>query len=163
MSGFELERKWLVREAPAEVRAAQGEPIEQGYLAAEEGGGEVRLRRRAGRCFITVKSTGGLVRRELETELSAEQFEALWPATEGRRVEKTRRVVELSEHPGDLRLELDEYAGQLAGLWVVEVEFPDEESARVFRAPAWFGEEVTDRDEYRNRSLAINGRPEEPA
>jgi adenylate cyclase len=158
MSHQEVERKWLVGEAPADVLEARAEPIEQGYLAAEEGGGEVRLRRRAGRCFITAKSGSGLVRRELEVEISAEQFEALWPGTEGRRLEKTRRVVEL-DGPGDLRVELDEYAGALAGLRVAEVEFPDEETARAFRPPAWFADEVTDREGYRNRSLAMRGRP----
>jgi CYTH domain-containing protein len=159
MGGQEVERKWLVGEAPQDVLAARAEPIEQGYLAVEDGGGEVRLRRRAGRCFITAKSGQGLVRRELEVEVSSEQFEVLWPGTEGRRVEKTRRVVELPGHAGKLRVELDEYAGSLAGLWVAEVEFPDEEAAGAFRAPDWFADEVTEREEYRNRSLATRGRP----
>ena len=159
MSGLELERKWVVGEVPDEVLSARAEAIEQGYLAAEAGGGEVRLRRRAARCFITVKSGSGVVRRELEVELSPEQFEALWPGTEGRRVEKRRRVVALEDRPGDLRVELDEYSGSLAGLRVAEVEFPDEETARSFKPPGWFAEEVTDRDEYRNRNLATRGRP----
>lgn len=159
MDDREVERKWLVGEAPADVLAARAEPIEQGYLAVEEDGGEVRLRRRAGRCFITAKSGRGLVRRELEVEISSEQFEALWPGTDGRRLEKTRRVVELDCESGKLSLELDEYAGALAGLRVAEVEFPDAETAHSFRAPAWFADDVTERDEYRNRSLAIRGRP----
>lgn len=159
MSGFELERKWLVGQVPDAVLSARADAIEQGYLAVEAGGGEVRLRRRAGRCFITVKSGSGVVRRELEAELSPEQFAALWPATEGRRVEKSRRVVALPDRPGDLRVELDEYSGSLAGLRVAEVEFPDEKTARSFKAPGWFGDEVTDREEYRNRNLATRGRP----
>ena len=158
MGDQEIERKWLVGEMPADVLAVEGEPIDQGYLAVEEDGGEVRLRRRAGRCYLTAKAGSGLVRRELEVEISGDQFDALWPGTEGRRIEKTRRVVELGES-GDLRAELDEYAGSLAGLWVVEVEFPGEEAAGSFRPPAWFEDEVTERDEYRNRSLAVRGRP----
>jgi CYTH domain-containing protein len=161
MDGREVERKWLVGEAPADVLAARAEPIEQGYLAVEEDGGEVRLRRRAGRCFITAKSGRGLVRRELEAEISSEQFETLWPATDGRRLEKTRRVMELAGHPGNPSVELDEYAGALAGLWVAEVEFPDAESARSFHVPDWFADEVTEREEYRNRSLAMRARPPE--
>lgn len=105
---------------------------------------------------MTAKSGGELVRRELETELSPQQFEALWPATEGRRIVKTRRVVEADQ---GLRIEFDEYAGQLAGLRVAEVEFPDEQTARAFTAPAWFGAEVTDREDYKNRRLALAGRP----
>ncbi|HWD63528.1 MAG TPA: CYTH domain-containing protein [Solirubrobacteraceae bacterium] len=157
MDGQEVERKWLVAEVPGEVLGTEGEPIEQGYLAIEADGGEVRLRRRAGRCFLTTKSGHGLVRRELEIEIAPEQFDVLWPATDGRRLEKTRRVVELSD--GRLSVELDEYGGGLAGLRVAEVEFPDEDSARSFRPPAWFADEVTDRGEYRNRSLAVRGTP----
>jgi CYTH domain-containing protein len=159
MSGQEVERKWLVAEVPADVLGAAAEPIEQGYLAVEADGGEVRLRRRAGRCFLTAKSGHGLVRRELEVEIAPEQFEVLWPATEGRRIEKTRRVVELPDRAARLSIELDEYGGGLAGLRVAEVEFPDQESAGSFRPPVWFADEVTDRDDYRNRSLAVQGRP----
>jgi adenylate cyclase len=159
MSGLELERKWLVGQVPDEVWSTPADAIEQGYLAAETAGSEVRLRRRAGRCFITVKSGSGVVRCELEVELSPEQFDALWPGTEGRRVEKSRRVVALPDRPGDLRVELDEYSGSLAGLRVAEVEFPDEETARTFEPPGWFAAEVTDREEYRNRNLATRGRP----
>src|SRR5579875_2694005 len=125
MSGQEVERKWLVTEVPDEVLVADTDPIEQGYLAADESGAEVRLRRRAGRCFLTAKSGSGLVRGELEVEITPEQFEALWPGTEGRRLEKTRRVVGLPGQPGGPRVEFDEYAGSLAGLRVAEVEFPD--------------------------------------
>jgi adenylate cyclase len=159
MSGQEVERKWLVGRVPADVLAVEAEPIEQGYLAAEEGGGEVRLRRRAGHCFLTAKSGRGMVRGELEVEITPEQFEILWPGTARRRLEKTRRVLALDEPPGSLRIELDEYSGTLAGLWVAEVEFPDAASARAFRAPDWFAEEVTERDEYRNRTLATRGAP----
>ncbi len=157
--GLELERKWLVEQAPEAIRSAPAESIEQGYLAVGEDGSEVRLRRRAGRCFLTVKSGRGLVRQELEVEISAEQFDALWPATEGRRIVKTRRVIDLAAAPGDVKIELDEYAGGLSGLWVAEVEFPDEETARAFTAPDWFGDDVTERDDYKNRHLAACGPP----
>lgn len=155
MGDLELERKWLVEDAPAEVLARRGEQIEQGYLTVGEDGSEVRLRRREERCYLTAKSGRGLVRRELEIELSPQQFEALWPATEGRRIVKTRRVIAAEQ---DLRIEFDEYAGGLAGLRVAEVEFPDEQAARAFAAPAWFGAEVTDREDYKNRRLALDGR-----
>lgn len=156
MSDLELERKWLVQDAPLDVMSAPAEPIQQGYLAIGSDGSEVRLRRRGAGCTLTAKSGSGLARRELEVELTDEQFEALWPGTEGRRLEKTRRAIEID---GDLRLELDEYAGELAGLVVVEVEFPSEQAARSFPVPGWFGLDVTDRDEYKNRQLALAERP----
>jgi CYTH domain-containing protein len=116
----------------------------------------VRLRRRAERWFLTVKSAGGLVRGEREVELSQEQFEALWPATEGRRVEKVRRVLDGGD--GAL-IELDVYAGALSGLVVAEVEFADPDAAAGFDPPEWFGREVTDDPAYKNQHLAVDGLP----
>jgi adenylate cyclase len=155
----EIERKWLVPDAPASVLKVDGEAIDQGYLVVDPDGGEVRVRRRAGRFSLTVKAGRGLARSEHEIALTGEQFDALWPATEGRRVEKVRR---LTSEPGGV-VELDVYAGALAGLVVAEVEFPDTQAAAAFSAPAWFGREVTDDDAYKNRRLALAGRPADPA
>jgi CYTH domain-containing protein len=162
---MEVERKWLVATPPAEAMAAPGEAIDQGYLVIGEGGSEARVRRAGERLSLTVKSGAGLVRAEVEIELSAEQFDALWPATAGRRLRKTRRrldgagaVIELDGEAGAV-IELDVYAGPLEGLIVAEVEFADEAAARAFRAPAWLGGEVTEDDAYKNRRLAVDGRP----
>lgn len=156
MTGLEIERKWLVSEPPAAALAVAGEEIDQGYLAIAADGTEVRLRRRDQRCFLTVKSPGGLVRGEREVDISTEQFAELWPATEGRRVEKVRRV----HHAGDgIRIELDVYRGALTGLIVAEVEFADAGAANAFEAPAWFGREVTGEPPYKNQRLAVCGLP----
>jgi adenylate cyclase len=168
--GVEIERKWLVDEPPASALAQPADAIEQGYLAiGADGSEEVRLRRRGKQSFQTVKSGHGLARAEREVELTSEQFETLWPATRGRRVEKTRRVLEApggggggdggDGDGGGVVVELDVYEGALSGLVVAEVEFPDEAAARRFQAPAWFGQEVTDDDAYKNRRLAVDGRP----
>jgi adenylate cyclase len=149
----EIERKFLVPELPDLSRAAS-DPVEQGYLSlgAE---GEVRLRRRGERLLLTVKRGEGLARAEEEIELAAEQFDALWPLTEGRRLRKRRHVL---PHQG-LELELDVYEGELEGLAVAEVEFPDEKSARSFTPPGWLGAEVTGDPAYLNESLAVDGSP----
>jgi CYTH domain-containing protein len=55
--------------------------------------------------------------------------------------------------------EVDEYGGELAGLVVVEVEFPDEQAASAFTPPSWFGRELTGEKPYANRSLACDGLP----
>jgi CYTH domain-containing protein len=154
MSGFEIERKWLVEEPPAEALAVPGDEIAQGYLAITEDGTEVRLRHRGDRCFLTVKSAGGLVRGEREVEITSQQFEALWPATDGRRLEKVRRVLD----GGDgARIELDVYGGALSGLIVAEVEFADADAGARFDSPAWFGREVTGDPAYKNQRLAVDG------
>ena len=112
---------------------------------------EVRLLRRGGRFFETVKIGSGQVRQELEVELEAFQFECLWPAASERSLEKRRFVGEVAERT----FEVDVYEGRLAGLVVVEVEFPDREAAIGFIPPAWFGREVTDDPDYANRNLAL--------
>ena len=56
--------------------------------------------------------------------------------------------------------ELDEFAGKLAGLRIVEVEFESREAAAAFTPPPWFGEEITDDPRYLNANLALHGLPQ---
>jgi CYTH domain-containing protein len=156
LSRLEVERKWLVVEAPGDALAAPSERIDQGYLTVGEGGAETRVRRRAERWTLTVKSGTGLVRNEAEVELSEAQFAALWPATEDARVEKVRHTLRAED--GHL-IELDVYDGALTGLIVAEVEFDDPWGAESFVVPYWFGREVTADPDYKNQRLALRGRP----
>lgn len=157
MPGVEIERKWRVTDAPPQAWASPAQEIHQGYLVVGADGAEARVRRRGERCSLTVKAGQGRVRAEHEIELSFEQFEVLWPATEGRRVTKRRHT--LRDDDGHL-IELDVYSGELTGLSVAEVEFDDPWAAEAFVAPHWFGPEVTDDPAYKNQSLALHGAPE---
>ena len=150
---MEIERKFLVAEVP-ELERADADEVEQGYLATGADG-EVRLRRLGDRELLTVKLGSGLSREEAEVELSGDQFEALWPLTEGRRLRKRRHTIAA----GDLEIELDVFEGAHEGLALAEVEFESEEQARGFRPPSWFGDEVTGDDAYLNESLAVAGAP----
>jgi adenylate cyclase len=152
--GVEIERKFVVP-APPSVSTDAGDAIWQGYLAVEPDGNEVRLRRTAGRHLLGAKSGAGLVRQEIEVELTAEAFEALWPATAGRRVRKVRYRLAAA----GAVVELDVFTDQLDGLCLAEVEFASVEAATRFTPPDWFGAEVTGRTDYLNRSLALHGRP----
>lgn len=151
----EIERKFLLSALPGWLAECDSERIEQGYLALEEDV-EVRVRAAGGSRRLTVKRGGGRSREEVEIELDEEQFDALWPLTEGRRVAKRRyrRQVE------DGVFEIDVYEGELEGMAVVEMEFDSEETADRFRAPAWTGDEVTGAPGYANRSLAVDGAPD---
>jgi adenylate cyclase len=152
--GTEVERKFLLSGLPPEVEPAPGSQFRQGYLALE-GKTEVRVRLEPELARLTIKHGDGRVRLEEEIELDERQAEALWPLTEGRRLEKVRRRVELD---GRL-LEVDEYGGDLAGLVVAEVEFPDDAAAVQWSPPSWLGREVTDDPGYKNRNLACEGIP----
>lgn len=150
----EIERKFLLPGVPAEAAAAPSDAIDQGYLAVDDEA-EVRVRRIAERHVLTVKRGAGLRRLEEETELTAAQFAALWPATEGRRVQKRRHRVQ----DGGLTIEVDVYAGAHEGLVVAEIEFADEAASAAYAAPAWLGREITGDRRYANQQLALAGRP----
>jgi CYTH domain-containing protein len=65
--------------------------------------------------------------------LGEDHCDALWPPTEGR--------------------------GDLEGLLIAEIEFPDEDRSHSFQPPAWLGREITGDDRFSGRSLALNGAP----
>ena len=50
--------------------------------------------------------------------------------------------------------ELDIFHGRLDGLYFIEVEFKDEEDARQFVPPGWFGENVSNDGRYANSFLS---------
>ena len=152
----EIERSFLIERDPP-VAARGVERIEQGYVAIDRDGTEVRIRRRGSALTLTVKSPDqGLIRVEEEVTVDEERFERLWPLTVGRRIVKDRHLFGLAD---GLTAELDVYADGLAGLRVVEVEFASEQDAERFRVPDWFGPEVTLDQRYRNRELAVHGPP----
>ena len=155
MAGTEIERKFLADGMPAGVAWDAGERLRQGYLALD-GDTEVRLRLRGdGAAVLTLKRGGGRVRAEEELDVGAEQAGRLWALTEGRRVEKVRHRADVD----GATVELDVYGGDLDGLVVAEVEFPDEAAAEAWTPPPWVAREVTDDAAYRNRALAVHGRP----
>jgi adenylate cyclase len=150
----EIERKFLLRELPGTLRLARGETIEQGYLALD-GDTEVRVRTGSEPPTLTIKSGRGAVRTEVELPVAGADAAALWELTEGRRLQKVRRRMRID----GVEAEVDEYGDGLRGLVVVEVEFGDEQAARAFTPPSWFGREVTGEAAYANRSLACDGPP----
>jgi len=152
---MEIERKFLVGPSAPDLSRHPSTFLRQGYLSVGPGG-EVRIRNADGHCSLTVKSNGGLAREEHEVAITREQFDALWPATHTRRVEKRRFTLRSGAHT----FHVDLYAGRLAGLMTVEVEFDTIGEALAFDRPDWFGREVTKDECYRNSTLALQGLPE---
>ncbi len=152
-SGVEVERKYLLSACPEIAAAAPSRAVVQGYLPGavlierlrrtQDADGKVRHTR-------TVKSGTGVTRLEVEEECDAALFEALWPATEGRRVEKRRHVVQ----DGGQTWEVDVFTDR--DLVLAEVEVSDALSSVVI--PDWLAtvmvREVTDEPEFLNAVLA---------
>jgi CYTH domain-containing protein/CHAD domain-containing protein len=151
----ERERKFLIEVVPDDLVRSDVTELRQGYLATGTRG-SVRVRD-AGRdgCTLTVKAGSGGERTELEWSIERREFDAAWPHTEGRRIEKARHRIPSGGHV----VELDVFAGDLDGLVMAEVEFTSSGEMAAFVPPAWFGREVTDDDGYTNASLALHGRP----
>ncbi len=148
--GREIERKFLVRKLPADLTKYPSAEISQGYLVSMDDGLQMRLRKTGERFSLTYKRGSGNVREEREVELTAEQFDALWPATEGKRLVKTRYEIPF----GQLTVEIDLYHERHEGLVVAEVEFDEEEAAKKFEPPDWLGDDVTGDPRYSNQLLA---------
>ncbi len=168
---LEIERKWIIDKVPTHL-LADATSITQGYLSVSRSE-EVRIRRRVRRGddgsetvehSLTVKGTGDRSRTEHECTIAQAMYDALLPGCGGRTIEKDRYVLddpglvpEVNQLDRRFKVELDVYKGDLLGLKTVEVEFTNEEEARAFKAPRWFGREVTFDRRFKNRTLACEG------
>jgi CYTH domain-containing protein len=146
----EIERKFLVKRFPPGLKKHPHNIIEQGYLAVGRGGLQVRLRKKGSVLTLTYKQGKGHEREEREIRLSPPQFDALWPATVGRRLSKVRYDVPWNEYT----IEIDIYRGRHDGLVVAEVEFDDLKSCAEFQSPEWLGRDVSGQAKYSNVLLA---------
>jgi adenylate cyclase len=151
-SSREIERKFLLKRFPPGFKKCPHHLIEQGYLAVGSGGLQVRLRKKGSVRFLTFKQGTKGAREEREVRLSVEQFDALWPATVGRRLTKIRYDVPWKGHI----IEVDIYRGRHDGLVVAEVEFDDQRSCAAFVPPDWIGRDVTGKPKYSNVALALS-------
>jgi CYTH domain-containing protein len=169
----EIERKYLLRSAPALPPEAKCASIEQGYLpdepaaAGEASDGafvEGRLRRSTtvdGAVVMThtIKRGAGVQRVEIERTLDAETFDRLWPRTAGRRLRKRRYRVPARMGAIDVVWEIDVFEDRALAL--AEVELPAADAAIEF--PPWLADriqrEVTDDPAYRNYALATAAGP----
>lgn len=145
--GREIERKFLVR-GNGWRGLVEGSAYRQGYLSSAKER-IVRIRTINDRAFLTVKGpTTGATRAEYEYEIPlADGREILETLAEKPLIEKRRYRVPF----GGLIWEIDEFAGDNAGLVVAEVELESE--GQEFQKPEWLGEEVTADPRYFNASL----------
>ena len=148
--GIEIERKFLVADTSAHApwRAAPGVATCQGYLNRDKTR-TVRVRIAGNAAFLTVKGVSvGATRAEFEYAIPLADAQALLALCDGPLIEKTRHVL---VHQGT-RWEVDDFAGDNAGLVVAEVELQSE--AQAFEPPDWLGDEVTQDARYFNSNLA---------
>lgn len=154
---MEIEKKFQIRNMPPQLEQFPKKEIEQGYLCVDP---VVRIRRSNDRYILTYKSNMGLedrqdaearINQEIEAVLTCEGYEHLREKVDGHLICKTRYIIPLPDgHTG----ELDVFHGYLEGLTLIEVEFEDEDDARAFQAPDWFGTNVSSDKRYTNSFLS---------
>jgi CYTH domain-containing protein len=148
---LEIERKFLIRRLPRNLKRYRHAEIAQGYLAIDRRA-HVRLRKKGRSHTLTYKRGPARSREEREIQLNPAQFAILWPATKGARLMKTRYYLPYK----GLTIELDIFHGSHEGLMLAEVEFPDTLTYHKFRPPPWLGDEVTGVSRYSNVRLACD-------
>jgi adenylate cyclase len=146
---MEIERKFLVRSDAWRSQSASQRKLLQFYLSkGDRSSVRVRIDSR-NRAYLTVKSAeAGMTRSEFEYEIPPEDARAMQALAEGSVIEKTRHDV----RHGSLHWEIDEFAGENAGLVIAEVELGSEDQE--LDIPEWVGKEVTNERKYYNASLA---------
>ncbi|ETD18881.1 MULTISPECIES: CYTH domain-containing protein [Prevotellaceae] len=149
MSGWEIERKFLVRKGDAYKHAAfSSSHIRQGYIAAD--GATVRVRTRDDKAYLTIKGksvNGGITRYEFEKEITPEEALHLLELCKGGVIDKRRYLVKSGEHV----FEVDEFYGDNEGLVIAEVELEREDES--YEKPDFIGREVTGDRRFYNSHL----------
>ena len=156
---LERERRWLCRAVPRE-RVVRTEAITDLYVTG------TRLRLREAR---PIDGGAPLLRLSRKADLDArtrlitsiylpeEEFAVLAAALAGVRVRKLRHRMQGA--PGVLMM-VDEFQGDLDGLYLAEADFRTPEQMAAFATPDFALREVTDDPRFTGINLAINGLPE---
>ena len=145
----EIEHKFLLRNDRWRSQVERSARLRQGYLTSDARC-SVRVRVATGQGFLNLKSgTLGIQRSEYEYSIPlAEAEEILDTLCEKPLLEKTRHYLHFGEH----LWEIDEFAGDNAGLIVAEVELSRIDE--LFARPDWLGEDVSHDIRYYNSQLA---------
>lgn len=152
---MEIERKYTIKELPANLDSYPCHLIEQAYLNTKP---VVRIRKEDDDYYLTYKGSGMMAREEYNLPLNEESYYHLREKADGIVITKKRYVLPLADFQPDnqnkLFIELDIFEGKLAPLIIAEIEFPTEEMANSFIPPEIFAEDVTFDPKYHNSNLS---------
>ena len=129
---MEIERKFTIKELPADLESYPFRHIEQAYLNASP---VVRVRKEDDEYYLTYK-------KRYLIPLPNPGF-------------RGRPGIPCPPSDYSLTIELDIFDPPFAPLVMAEVEFGSREAAESFLPPAWFDEDVTYRQEYHNSYMAL--------
>ena len=157
----EIEKKWLIKKEDIPYNLndtnVQRFEIKQTYLCFDP---EMRVRDyNNGQSYeFTIKnnmSNDGLIRDEVNINITKEQYDNLIIKQEGKTIHKTRYQL---YDDGQL-VAIDIFHGDLDGLAYMEIEFKTEEESKSYKTPRWVIKDVTSDINYKNGHLARYGIP----
>ena len=145
--GKEIERKFLVKEIPANLNEYPYHMLEQGYLSTDP---VVRVRKEDDTYYLTYKGRGYIEKEEYNLPLNEEAYRHLLAKADGNIISKKRHLIPCPPYT----IELDVFDAPFAPLIIAEVEFESIDDAKAFTPPDWFGEDVTGDYHYSNSYLS---------
>ena len=153
MCNVEIERKWLIekKNLPKDYNKYPSTLIEQAYLIKTP---SLRIRKSGDKYYINIKnnsSLDGLKRDEYETVITKKDYNYLIKYCQSNIIKKRRYKIPYQKYT----IELDIFSGIYKGLIYAEVEFDSIKEAKKFKAPDWFGKELTGDKNSTNAALAF--------
>ncbi len=145
--GKEIERKFLIKELPANLSEYPFHELTQGYLNTDP---VVRVRKEDDTYYLTYKGKGFIEKEEYNLPLNEDAFLHLLPKADGNIISKKRYLIPCDPYT----IELDVFDKPFAPLIIAEVEFPTLEEAKAFTPPQWFSKDVTGDYHYSNSYLS---------
>ena len=158
----EIEKKWLVKKEDVPYNLDDDMckyEIKQTYLCFNP---EIRIREfNNGQSHeLTIKdnmSSDGMVRDEININITKEQYDNLLKKQEGITINKTRYQF----YEGEQLVAIDIFHEELDGLAYMEIEFKSREESNSYEEPSWVIKDVTSDVSYKNGHLARYGLPKE--
>ena len=149
----EIEKKYSIKNLPDDIEIIKIQDIQQSFIYRDVKS-HIRLRKlddrkaKTTQYIYTVKTKGDISYNndyniaklyEIESCISKDEYENLIKRRIGNMINKTRINVPIEN---GFVVEIDIYYDYLEGLITAEIEFPDEETAELFKKPDWLGEEL---------------------
>ena len=149
----EIEKKYAIKKLPDNIEIIKIQDIQQTFLYRDINT-HIRIRKLTNRkdkttqYVYTVKTKGDIQynndwniarKYEIENCISKEEYEELIQKRITNIISKTRINVPIEN---GFIVEIDIYYDYLEGLITAEIEFSDEETAKLFKKPDWLGEEL---------------------
>ena len=151
----EIEKKFIVYNLPIYIKKnlIKTHTLKQNYIDLKI----IKLRLRkyinANNQLLTIKFGKGLVRKELELNISNKIYKLLSNLTNKKPIIKKREVYKLNDN---YLIECDIFIKPNKNYYLCEIEFSSKTEANNFTTPNWLKNEVTGIDKYTNEYIWID-------